>query len=833
MMVLLAGALSLVLQNFSPPGAGDPYVVPYRYCSRDSVLNSQNIPLILNDSSFMSNKDNAGKVLGTNFFIIDSVSPAASSLRSQPYPCFMNFENDYEYFSPYARDPGVARTRDSTFLADPLGGFFNPAYGPNISTFGGMNPGAGAGAGARNGSGGFIPTARPVTNYPLFSKLQEVQKYSWNYVFAKNGIDVGFKNPGLPIPRQNLIPAEGSEPNRAGFFGNTITQYYNFPAGNTSLFFGTDQFWRAESSDPDQFVFDEIMKRVYAYEEAFQPQFLPNGTTINPQIGGPKMMQFLSPANLNYTYPFFGAIHVERLDTSSGKLAITLQVGRVSRLRIAMQIFAGFAQAFGFPFDVRGLYPDVGERFLYQVSRITNAMFKSSTNPTVQNTRVSHSFLAMPRDYLWPRFRLGFDIGVLLGKTTFPFGLSFLIPIFVLILVKEKEDRIQVMMRMHGLTSGVYYLSHYIHFMILQVFCSIVFIIAGVIFRLKFFTETDPGVFIILLLVWANAMVAISFVLSLLFNKSRLALLATFGIVFLSCMFSLFEDLIFKYAPPPDWYFIWPFWAFFRGLNVIGDASSGFYRPPYKMSDLSGGDEVLKSILYLLVEGIILFLLTAYLNQVIPTEYGISRPWHFPFSDTYRYVKKNYMKNQGVDLEKEKLEKTKITPEEEKLLLEKEDDDVRSENKKVHDLPLTLQTYRDYPLIIKDVRKVYSGGKVANKRVNLAVEKNIVFGLLGANGAGKTTLIQMMTGLYPPTSGNAFVAGYSIQNDMQQIYMNIGVCPQHDIVWDDLTVEEHLLFYARIRGIPPEKEKAAVEKAIKDVELQEHAHKLAKSLSGG
>lgn len=64
-----------------------------------------------------------------------------------------------------------------------------------------------------------------------------------------------------------------------------------------------------------------------------------------------------------------------------------------------------------------------------------------------------------------------------------------------------------------------------------------------------------------------------------------------------------------------------------------------------------------------------------------------------------------------------------------------------------------------------------------------------MFGLLGPNGAGKTTLISMLTGLYAPNRGNAWIGGYSILHDMQQVQLQMGVCPQFDILWSDLTVE--------------------------------------------
>lgn len=108
-----------------------------------------------------------------------------------------------------------------------------------------------------------------------------------------------------------------------------------------------------------------------------------------------------------------------------------------------------------------------------------------------------------------------------------------------------------------------------------------------------------------------------------------------------------------------------------------------------------------------------------------------------------------------------------------------------------------------------------------------------MFGLLGPNGAGKTTLISMLTGLYPANTGNAWVAGYSIRSDMQQVQLKMGVCPQFDVLWQDLTVEEHLLFYARLKGIPAKEEKAAALQSMEDVRLSQFKNFQVRQLSGG
>lgn len=162
-----------------------------------------------------------------------------------------------------------------------------------------------------------------------------------------------------------------------------------------------------------------------------------------------------------------------------------------------------------------------------------------------------------------------------------------------------------------------------------------------------------------------------------------------------------------------------------------------------------------------------------------------------------------------------------------------EDSDVKEERRRVTEMQLDEAKVSQYPLIISNIRKIYGNGKVANKSMCLQVERNIVFGLLGPNGAGKSTLIHMMTGLYPPSSGTAYVAGFDINTEMDSVYLNIGVCPQHDILWGDLTCEEHLLFYARLRGIPKEKEQTAVDRSLESVNLKQYRDRLSKRLSGG
>lgn len=81
--------------------------------------------------------------------------------------------------------------------------------------------------------------------------------------------------------------------------------------------------------------------------------------------------------------------------------------------------------------------------------------------------------------------------------------------------------------------------------------------------------------------------------------------------------------------------------------------------------------------------------------------------------------------------------------------------------------------------------------------------------------------------------GEAKLAGFDLHEEMDQIYRNIGVCPQHDILWDDLSVSEHLYFYARLKGVSQDNEESAVKAAMEEVQLTKFADRLSKGLSGG
>jgi ABC-2 type transport system ATP-binding protein len=117
--------------------------------------------------------------------------------------------------------------------------------------------------------------------------------------------------------------------------------------------------------------------------------------------------------------------------------------------------------------------------------------------------------------------------------------------------------------------------------------------------------------------------------------------------------------------------------------------------------------------------------------------------------------------------------------------------------------------------------------------VDLAVDEGEVFGLLGPNGAGKTTLIKLLTTLLIPTSGEAFINGYSILRQQGPVRRSIGYVPQLVSADGALSGYENLLIFAKLYDIPGREVRARVEEALKFMGLAEVAGNLARTYSGG
>src|SRR5947199_7307378 len=133
---------------------------------------------------------------------------------------------------------------------------------------------------------------------------------------------------------------------------------------------------------------------------------------------------------------------------------------------------------------------------------------------------------------------------------------------------------------------------------------------------------------------------------------------------------------------------------------------------------------------------------------------------------------------------------------------------------------------------LRDLVKTF-GAFVAVDHVSLEIAKGEIFGFLGPNGAGKSTTIRILCGLLTPTSGKASVNGLDVATQPEEIRRSIGYMSQKFSLYDDLTVEENINFFAGIYGVPHAMRPQRKDYVLEMANLAERRRAITRTLSGG
>jgi ABC-2 type transport system ATP-binding protein len=133
---------------------------------------------------------------------------------------------------------------------------------------------------------------------------------------------------------------------------------------------------------------------------------------------------------------------------------------------------------------------------------------------------------------------------------------------------------------------------------------------------------------------------------------------------------------------------------------------------------------------------------------------------------------------------------------------------------------------------VRDLERRF-GSFVAVDRVSFDVARGEIFGFLGPNGSGKSTTIRMLTGILAPSGGTGTVAGFDLLRETESIKSRIGYMSQRFSLYEDLTVEENLDFYAGIYRVDPDRREARKRWALEMAGLERHRDSRAAVLSGG
>ncbi|XP_025778776.1 ATP-binding cassette sub-family A member 13 [Puma concolor] len=366
-------------------------------------------------------------------------------------------------------------------------------------------------------------------------------------------------------------------------------------------------------------------------------------------------------------------------------------------------------------------------------------------------------------------------------------------------LVYEREIQIEEYVRMMGVHPTILFLAWFLENMAMLAISSaalaIILKVSGI------FAHSNACIIFLFLLDFAVSVVMLSYFLSTFFSQANTAALCT-SLVYMISFLPYIVLLVLR-----------------NQLSVVIQTFlvriqwNNMYQPLEQTGVTFGWVSWM-----ILFDSGLYFVCGWYLNNLLPGTFGLRKPWYFPFTASY-------WRNLGGFLAKRPHAPSS------NLSFSSENFDDKGSS-----LPIGEGKPGGPPgVALLSVTKEYERHKAAVRDLTLTFHRGQITVLLGTNGAGKTTVISMLTGLHPPTSGTITVNGRNLQTDLSAIRRELGVCPQRDVLFDNLTVLEHLVLFASIKAPQWTRKELCqqVNRTLRDVELTPHRHKQTRVLSGG
>lgn len=407
--------------------------------------------------------------------------------------------------------------------------------------------------------------------------------------------------------------------------------------------------------------------------------------------------------------------------------------------------------------------------------------------------------------------------------------LGFLYPISRLIshTVFEKEQKIKEGLYMMGLKDGIFYISWFIAYALQFAISSVIIVVCTMD---NLFKYSDKSLVFTYFFLFGLSAITLSFLISTFFSRAKTAV-AVGTLSFLGAFFPYYSvndqavSTILKVAAS----LLSPT-AFALGSINFADYERAHVGLRWtNIWRASSGVNFSICLLMMIVDTWLYCAIGLYLDKVLPRENGIRYRWNFIFTKCFWKKKSSgndHSSSPLVNINQNDSEgknnifgKDNIKPAVEAISLDMKQQEL--DNRRIH---------------IRNLHKIYSTRKgkcCAVNSLQLTLYENQILALLGHNGAGKSTTISMLVGLVPPTSGDALVFGKNINTDMDEIRKGLGVCPQNDILFPELTVREHLEIFATLKGVDEDVLERVVTNMVDQVGLADKSNTVAKALSGG
>eukprot|EP00826_Nyctotherus_ovalis_P029004 TRINITY_DN2286_c0_g1_i4.p1 TRINITY_DN2286_c0_g1~~TRINITY_DN2286_c0_g1_i4.p1 ORF type:complete len:1634 (-),score=496.68 TRINITY_DN2286_c0_g1_i4:185-5086(-) len=394
--------------------------------------------------------------------------------------------------------------------------------------------------------------------------------------------------------------------------------------------------------------------------------------------------------------------------------------------------------------------------------------------------------------------------------------LCYLPPIFkiVTMLVQDKELKTREGMNMMGLKDSAYWLSFLVYYLIILAVLAVLLATIVVIF---IFTHSNWFITFLYYYLYGISIFSFGFCISTLFVRTRTACITATMLYFAAYLISdLVNDETMGETAKNAASLLPPVAA------DLGSTSFANYEVGRSGVNFGNARRVVENyrfstcLIMFVVDTLIYGIIGLYLDNVLPNANGVRKPIYFFL--TKEFWTGSYGEKVEPGAGEEESEENVLYPDDH---FERVGEDLKA------------QEASNECLSIRHLNK-YFGEKTAVSNFSVNMYRSQIFALLGPNGAGKTTTLSMLCGLLPVSTGNASFAGMAIFRDMVKVREKLGVCPQHDVLFESLSPKEHLQVFAAFKGrTDSESVSKDVDEILQDIELKDCESMLACNLSGG
>lgn len=375
----------------------------------------------------------------------------------------------------------------------------------------------------------------------------------------------------------------------------------------------------------------------------------------------------------------------------------------------------------------------------------------------------------------------------------------------------ERECQLKETMRIMGLSSALHWMAWFstsLWLLINSFALILIFLTIRIVASTAFLPNVNQMILWYIFTLYNIAVITFCFLMSVIFKKANTA--GNVGTIIFMVTFIFFYQFRDNFAEMN--YFVKMLYclpvntALGQVLEMIlqldmASDGVGFSNVATRIEGFNFS--VLEMMMMFVIISVIQMSLTIYIEQVFTGDIGVAKPWWFPVGPVVRMFKsdKEILENSGSSVSGRDYEPD----------------------------PTNLKK----GIEIVDLSKSFGSARVVNN-FSLNLFENQISVLLGHNGAGKTTTMNMLTGMFSPTQGTAFLNGFDITTETVKARSSLGLCPQHNVLFDELTVGQHITFFCKMKGMSNRKEiKAEVEKYADLLGFKDKVNALSSTLSGG